>query len=112
MRLIALVCVLLISGAAIAQNPEDELMKADRDFAKETAAHRLNGWMSVFTKNSVLFSENPVLGADAIRFAYKKLFDDPTFKLDWEPTKAEIFPSGNMGYTVGRYQGVFKNQKG
>ena len=113
MRLMRLTCVLfLLAGAAVAQRPEDALIKADREFAKQTAAHRLDGWMSVFTNKSVLFSENPVLGADAIRAAYQKLFKDPEFRLDWQPTKAEIFPSGDMGYTVGRYQGVFKNAKG
>ncbi len=113
MRLKGLTCVLfLLVGAAVAQRTEDALIQADREFAKQTAAHRLDGWMTVFTNKSVLFSDNPVLGADAIRAAYQKLFNDPDFRLDWQPTKAEIFPSGNMGYTVGRYQGVFKNAKG
>ena len=113
MRLKRLTCVLfLLVGAAAAQRAEEALLHADREFAKQTAAHRLDGWMAVFTNKSVLFSENPVMGADAIRAAYQKLFNDPDFRLDWEPTKAEIFPSGNMGYTVGRYMGVFKNAKG
>jgi ketosteroid isomerase-like protein len=113
MRLSVLTCGLfLLVGAALAQRPEDALIRADREFAKQTAAHRLDGWMTVFTNKSVLFSDNPVLGADAIRAAYQKLFNDPDFRLDWQPTKAEIFLSGNMGYTVGRYQGVFKNAKG
>ncbi len=113
MRLMRLTCVLfLLAGATVAQRPEDALIQADRDFAKQTAAHRLDGWMTVFTNKSVLFSDNPVLGADAIRASYQKLFNDPDFQLNWQPTKAEVFPSGNMGYTVGRYQGVFKNAKG
>jgi ketosteroid isomerase-like protein len=113
MRLIGLTCaLLLLVGAAAAQRPEDKLIQADSEFAKQTAVHRLDGWMSVFTNNSVLFSENPVLGTDAIRAAYQKLFNDPDFRLDWQPMKAEVFPSGNMGYTVGRYQGVFKNARG
>jgi ketosteroid isomerase-like protein len=113
MRLIGLTCALfLLVGAATAQTPEDALIQADREFAKRTAAHSLDGWMSVFTSKSVLFSENLVMGADAIRAAYQKLFNDPDFRLDWRPTKTEVFPSGNMGYTVGRYQGVFKNDKG
>ena len=113
MRFIGLACALfLLVGAATAQRPEDALIQADREFAKQTAAHRLDGWMTVFTNKSVLFSENPVIGVDAIRAAYQKLFNDPDFRLDWQPTKAEVFPSGNMGYTVGRYQGVFRNAKG
>ena len=113
MRSMGLTCALfMLLGVAAAQRPEDALIQADRDFAKQTAAHRLDGWMSVFTNKSVLFSENPVIGTDEIRTAYTKLFDDPSFRLEWEPTNAEVFPSGNMGYTVGRYQGVFKNAKG
>jgi hypothetical protein len=113
MRLIGWTCALfLLVGAATAQRPEDALIQADCEFAKQTAAHRLDGRMSVFTSKSVLFSENPVMGAAAIRAAYQKLFNDPDFRLDWQPTKAEVFPSGNMGYTVGRYQGVFKNDNG
>jgi ketosteroid isomerase-like protein len=113
MRLCVVTCVLfLLAATAAAQRPEDPLIQADREFAKQTAAHRLDGWMSVFTNKSVLFSDNPVLGADAIRASYQKLFSDPDFRLDWQPTKAEVFPSGNMGYTMGRYHGVFKNAKG
>ena len=78
------------------------LMQADRDFAKATAERRLQGWLEYFAEDGVSLANQPAVGREAIRAAFKPLFDNPSFRLEWAPVKAGILPSGTVGYTEGR----------
>ena len=40
------------------------------------------------------------------------MFANQDLKLTWEPLKAEVFPGGQMGYTVGKYSARFKDKAG
>ena len=84
---------LLLGGTAFAQKPEDVLMKADRDFCKDVAAKRLEGWMAWMAPNVVTFGRPGFKGLDEVRKSMKEAFDDADFRLEWEPAKAEMFPS-------------------
>ena len=88
------------------------LLKADRDFSRDTVKDRLDGWMAHMAEDAVLFSDKPVVGADAIRAFYEPAFADPAFALSWQPTRAEMFRSGDTGYTTGRYELHAKDGKG
>ena len=88
------------------------LLQADRAFAKDTAAKRLEGWMPYMAEDAVLFSDKPVVGKDAIRAFYQSAFADPDFILTWQPTHVEMFRSGDTGYTTGRYELHAKDGKG
>ena len=109
-------CVLaltfLLLGVAFAQHPEQALLSADRNFAEATAEKRLEGWMAYFGEDAVVLRKPPVVGGRSIRDFYQQVFADPDFKLEWEPTRGEIFPSGDSGYTVGRFLATYKNDKG
>jgi ketosteroid isomerase-like protein len=94
------------------QSPEQLLLKADRDFNQAVAQRRLEGWMEYMADNAVLFSAKPVVGKAAIRDFETPAFADPEFQLQWQPTHAEMFPSGDMGYTTGRYELHGKTAKG
>ena len=88
------------------------LLKADRAFARDTAAKRLEGWMAYMAEDAVLFADKPLVGKDAIRAFYQPAFANPAFILSWQPTRAEMFRSGDMGYTTGRYELHGKDGKG
>ena len=116
----ALALLLLLSTLAAAQtapkpeaNSGEPLLAADRAFNDDTAKRRLDGWMDAFSDNAVLFAAKPpIVGKDAIRAFYQPNFTDPDFALSWQPTRAEMFPSGDMGYTTGRYELHAKDAKG
>jgi ketosteroid isomerase-like protein len=103
---------LLLSMAAFAATPEDEIMKADRDFNKATQEKRAEGWLSYFSLDDAALIDPPTIGRQAITDRYQKLFSNPDFTLTWEPVKAEVFPAGNIGYTTGKYVARFKNKEG
>lgn len=88
------------------------LLQADRAFARDTAAKRLEGWMEYMAEDAILFSDKPVVGKDAIRAFYQNAFANPDFVLTWQSTHAEMFPSGDTGYTTGRYELQAKDEKG
>ena len=108
-----LICIALLSTIAFATERDvSVLMQADRDFAKATAAKRLDGWMSFMAPNAVLLRAEPLVGLDQIKEGMAKDFDSPGFQLTWEPTKAEFVGSGPVGYTVGRYEAKFTGDDG
>ena len=88
------------------------LMQADRDFAKATAERGLEGWVEYFAEDGVSLGEKPAVGREAIRAAFKTLFDNPSFRLEWAPVKAGILPSGTVGYTEGRATSYRTGPKG
>jgi ketosteroid isomerase-like protein len=107
------VCIALLATIAFATERDvSVLMQADRDFAKATAAKRLDGWMSFMAPNAVLLRAEPLVGLDQIKAGMAKDFDSPGFQLTWEPTKAEFVGSGPVGYTVGRYEAKFTGDDG
>ena len=104
--------VLLLGLAGLAQGPEEALLQADRDFNKATAEKGLEGWMQFMADDVILLRGKPVFGKEAVRATIKTDWDDPEYSLTWEPKRAEIFKSGKMGNTSGRWTYKGKNQKG
>ena len=98
-------CMLLVLAASFAfgQSPEDVLMQADRNFNKATQEKGLEGWMQFMADDVVLLRGKAVLGKEAVRAAIKGDWDEPGYSLTWEVKRVEIFKSGKMGDTSGRW---------
>jgi ketosteroid isomerase-like protein len=103
--------VLLLASFAAAEKPEDVLMKADRDFAKAFAENHVEGWMAFCADNAVMLQEVPAVGREAVRKFAQESFSDPYGKLEWEPVYAQLFASGNMGVTTGRWKATSPDGK-
>jgi len=91
---------------------EATLLQADRDFNRATKENGLEGWMQFMADDVILLRGKPVIGKDAVRSTLKSDWDDPTYSLTWEPKRAELFKSGKMGNTSGRWTYHGKNEKG
>jgi len=106
-------CVVLLATLSFAADRDaSALMQVDRDFAKATAAKRLDGWMSFMAPNAVLLRAEPLVGLEQISAGMAKDFNAPGFQLTWEPTKAEFVGDGPVGYTIGRYDVKFTGDDG
>ena len=103
----------LAAGASsFAQNPEEVLLKADRDFNQATKEKGLEGWMQFMADDVILLRGKAVIGKEAARAAIKSDWDDPSYSLTWEPKHGDMFKSGKMGITTGRWTYRGKDEKG
>jgi ketosteroid isomerase-like protein len=84
---------------------EDELLDADRAFARDVQQRRLEGWVAAFDEHGSQMDEQgaPVSGHDAIRAYMQAAFDDPGFQLGWEPVEASVPEGGRLGYVWGHW---------
>jgi ketosteroid isomerase-like protein len=103
-HIVWVMAVLLLALPAAAQNPEEVLMQTDRDFAKAFAENHVEGWMQYTADDGVMLHSPPVVGKEAVRKFAQEVFGDPKMKLEWEPTYGELFKSGTMGVTTGRWK--------
>lgn len=90
-----------------------ELIEADRAFCWETAARGREGWMSFLHPQAVIFpaGRSAVEGLDSIASYYEATKFDPN-QLKWEPAKAEIAVSGDLGFSYGTWEKPGKDKEG
>jgi ketosteroid isomerase-like protein len=113
---ILLASCLLVPSLSAQSSPasagEETLLKADRDFNQATKDHGFEGWMQFMADDVILLRSKPVFGKEAVRATIKSDWDDPKYSLTWEPKRAEMFNSGKMGNTSGRWTYHGKGEKG
>ena len=82
---------------------EAELLAADRAFARETSDRGVDGWVEAFTEDGVMFPTGQPLaqGKSEVRAVMALLLSDPTTRVEWDPDRAAVAASGDLGYTLG-----------
>ncbi len=86
--------------------------EADIAFAQATKQSGLEGWMSFFADDAYLGTNPSIRGKLELRRFYQNLFSRRDLKFEWMPEQAQIFKSGILGYTSGRYTMSFTNFQG
>jgi ketosteroid isomerase-like protein len=94
-----------MGGALESYTVKDQLIVADTQFAAATAEKGLEGWLSYFAPDAVIFpaGHDIVAGLQNIRAFYAESGFDPTH-LSWKPERAEVAASGDLGYTYGYWE--------
>ena len=84
----------------------DDLLEADRAFARDTGERGIDGWMSWFSEDAARFQPGGEIarGLEAIREQDAPGFADPALRLEWDPTGGGLFDGGDHGFTVGRWE--------
>lgn len=90
------------------------LMDADRAFADATATRGVDGWTAFFTDDGVMLPAGAPLteGKPAIRARMARSLTYPGFSLLWQPLRAEVSRSGDLGYTIGRFEASTTSKTG
>ena len=81
------------------------LKDTDTAWAKVMGAKDFEKSMSYYADDaSLLMANAPAInGKDAIRAAFKPVFDDPNFALAFQASRIEVAKSADLGYTQGAY---------
>ena len=89
------------------------LIEADKAFDRGTAARGLDGWMDWFAEDARIETPKDVLvGKVALRDYYSKMFAAQEFRIHWWPLQAELSTDGTLGFTFGRAEISWRDEKG
>ena len=109
-RFLAAWCFLALCGCAHRVDVTKErkaLMDADAQFAKDTAQRGVEGWVSWFTQDGTMYppARDAIQGHQSIAEAMGDLHDPRSGRgdlhLEWQPIRAEVSDSGDLGWTTG-----------
>jgi ketosteroid isomerase-like protein len=91
---------------------KESMMQADRDFSRLSIEQGTYEAFDTYMADSATIYRNnqhPFTGREAIRSILPE--DDPG-TLQWEPLYADIAQSGDLGYTLGKYEYIFTDSTG
>ena len=119
LRIILALLAVLTSGWAQAPRAnlaaaEREIREADIEFSKAAGARDLERFKSFLADDvTTLRPDSPVIkGRDAFAERWAPLLANPALQIHWEPLEARMSPSGDFGYTIGRYEITRTDEKG
>jgi len=94
------------ANVASAKVDERVLLDRDAEFDRVTAAEGMEGFLSFIADDAVFFPANApiVTGKEAVGAVWIEVLTSPGVSLRWQPIKADLARSGELGYTYGRYQ--------
>lgn len=105
------------SASSTAGGPVDDaaaLMQASRDWAKAAASRDVEGTLSYWADDAILFQPDvpALVGKPAIRAMVEGGMKDPNFSITWEPERAVISEAGDMGYLIEHNRITFADPTG
>lgn len=100
---------LLAAGCSAPVNVELEaegLMEASRSWSRTAQSGDIEAMLEHWTEDAVILSsgETELRGKAAIRESLQASFALPGFRISWEPLRAEVSRSGDLGYVLERIE--------
>ena len=105
------------SAAATSAKPADQsaaLMQTSRDWAKAAATGNLDSIVSYWADDAIVLEpDQPAhVGKAAIRKMVEGSLKVPKFSITWEPERASISESGDVGYLIEHNRFTFADSTG
>jgi ketosteroid isomerase-like protein len=111
---VAVVAVVAVSCAerVNVQQEEAELMAATTDWGR--TGNDIDKFTSYLAPDARLsyWGAPAIEGLEAIRNVIGPLMKTPAFTMTWQPTRATVATSGDLGYTIGTFTMIFQNANG
>jgi len=103
--------ILAVGLSACVKSTSEDLVRVDREFSDLSKEKGMKyAFMEYAADSAVLLQRNimPIVGKKAIQNSLEA-FSDTGFILTWEPLKADISKSGDLGYTYGLFTSLIKS---
>jgi len=93
---------------------EAAILATDNAWSKGAEAKDVDEHVRYYTEDAVVLPPNEpmAIGKEAIHKVIGDIFAMPGFSVKWQPAKAEVARSGDIGYTYGAYQMTFNDPEG
>lgn len=105
-----------VPGAAPASRAEGEraLREMEASLAAAVAAKDGKGFLSFWAEDAAAFPPGKpvVVGKENILKEWASILENPDVTLSWQPDKAEVSGSDDLGYTYGKYRWTGKDSGG
>ena len=112
--LFLIISIAFVSCSKTDENAKQEIINTDIAFSKRSIEKGMYAAFVEFADDSVIKpaqGEFPVFGKKALEEKFSQN-GKPDFTLSWQPVKAEVAASGDLGYTFGNWKLQTKNQFG
>jgi ketosteroid isomerase-like protein len=85
---------------------EAAIRDTDKAFSAAATSKDIEGALAFYAKDAVVMPPNEpmAMSPEAIRKSFTAFMSAPGLSMSWEPTKAGVGHSGDLGYTLGTYQ--------
>ena len=112
--LLVLTCALFAANKkADIEAEKKALIQAEADFEAARAQKGMEGWLSFFADDTAnIIPGKPITFSKADMREQLTSTWNPNVTLKWQPIKADVSASGDLGYTVGTWQLTGKSRKG
>ncbi len=92
----------------------EKLMQTSREWSKSAVSRNVEETLKYWTEDAVVISagEPEFQGKAAIRRMVEDGLNNPNFEISWEPLKAEISESGDLGYLLENAKITMKDSMG
>nr|WP_294936263.1 nuclear transport factor 2 family protein [uncultured Flavobacterium sp.] len=92
----------------------EKLMQTSREWSKAAQSRKVDEILNYWTDDAIVYSagEAEHEGRDSIRKMVENAMKDPNFKIRWEPKKADVAESGDMGYLLEEVKMEMKDSTG
>jgi ketosteroid isomerase-like protein len=81
------------------------LMEADSAFSAAASGRGLEGFLEFVADSATFFDGSSMQrGREAVGEAWRDLLETPGNSMTWRPTEGDIAASGELGYTIGRWE--------
>jgi ketosteroid isomerase-like protein len=102
------------SSAVDSMAVEAAARKADADWAAAASTLSVEGWMSFYAADAIVFLPNDQLvsGMEIVRHTVARLLALPHFSVAWRPIEVKVPGSGDLAFLIGTYELRFDDPHG
>ena len=98
----AVLTVVSLPMTASAETPQEQVLAAERAFARSMADRSLEAFASFVSEEAIFFTGGePLRGRAAVVAGWTRFFSGPSAPFSCAPDRAEVLPSGTLALTTG-----------